>query len=657
MKRINIFLIVAVVALCGGPLSAQLKGKAKLDSLLGELPKAKGDTGNVQLLIGIANRYRNSDYAKAVDYAKQAVALSNKLGVKKSISASNYCLGNIYSDHSDIRNTLNCYNIAVEIEKETGDNVALASLLNNMAATYQEMSDYPKALETNLKALKLFEGTGDQNGTANCLLNIGNIYVTKSDFSNATKYYLRALELYRKINAKHGVALALNNLGTSYCANQDYEIALKSFQEALKLYEAVGLPGGQDMALNNISGLHVKRAEYKEAIETGFRALKIARDNELPDGMGYDFKTISEAYYGIATNDSAKHSGITISKAEALKLAKAYVDSAMAKFTEVGGLNELSGAAEHASDIEAAYGNYRGAYTNYVLFKKLNDSVFNIEKDRKLTQSAMQYEFDKKEATARAEQIRKDIMHNNVRNFTMAGLAGALIFGVVVLRQRNRVKREMANVSKEKARSEELLLNILPTEVAEELKATGGTTAKHYDDVTVLFTDFVNFTQASENMGAQGLIDELHACFKRFDEITHKYNIEKIKTIGDAYLAVCGLPSPDSRHAENVVKAAIEINQFMQERLAKMGERHTFRIRIGIHSGSVVAGIVGVKKFAYDIWGDTVNTAARMEQNSDAGRINISETTYELVKDKFNCEYRGELEAKGKGVMKMYFVS
>ena len=208
----------------------------------------------------------------------------------------------------------------------------------------------------------------------------------------------------------------------------------------------------------------------------------------------------------------------------------------------------------------------------------------------------------------------------------------------------------------ERKKSDDLLLNILPAEVADELKINGTTKARHFDNVTVLFTDFVNFTNASERMKPQALIDELHSCFKAFDEITAKYNIEKIKTNGDAYLAVAGLPSADDKHAENVVQAAIEISAFMRERLAKMGDK-TFEIRIGIHSGSVVAGIVGVKKFAYDIWGDTVNTAARMEQNSEAGKINISKTTYELVRDKFTCESRGEIETKNKGGLKMYFIN
>jgi class 3 adenylate cyclase len=211
-------------------------------------------------------------------------------------------------------------------------------------------------------------------------------------------------------------------------------------------------------------------------------------------------------------------------------------------------------------------------------------------------------------------------------------------------------------LKKERDRSETLLLNILPAEVAEELKEKGSAGAKLFHDVTVLFTDFKDFTKVSERLTPQQLVDELHACFSAFDEIMIKYNIEKIKTVGDAYLAVAGLPLADENHAENIVKAAIEIRDFIGERAKVKGE-NTFQVRIGVHSGSVVAGIVGVKKFAYDIWGDTVNTAARMEQNSEAGKINISQTTYELVKDEFRCDYRGKIEAKNKGKLKMYFVA
>ena len=212
----------------------------------------------------------------------------------------------------------------------------------------------------------------------------------------------------------------------------------------------------------------------------------------------------------------------------------------------------------------------------------------------------------------------------------------------------------MNSIQQEKKRSDSLLLDILPAEVAEELKVKGYSDAKQFDEVTVLFTDFKGFTTHAENLSAHDLVKEINECFSAFDNILHKHNIEKIKTVGDAYLAASGLPVANPNHAKDTVNAAIEIRNFMLNRRKENPD--SFEVRIGIHSGHVVAGIVGVKKFAYDIWGDTVNTAARMEQNSEAGKINISETTYGLVKDKFSCEYRGEIEAKNKGKLKMYFV-
>lgn len=208
-------------------------------------------------------------------------------------------------------------------------------------------------------------------------------------------------------------------------------------------------------------------------------------------------------------------------------------------------------------------------------------------------------------------------------------------------------------LQKEKQKTENLLLNILPYEVAEELKENGSSEAKYYDEVTVLFTDFVNFTHSSEKMGAEKMLVELNECFTAFDLIMEKHGLEKIKTIGDAYLAVCGLPLKNECHAYQTVLVALDIIDFIEER--KKTNPNTLDIRIGINSGSLIAGIVGVKKFAYDIWGDTVNTAARMEQNSQKGKINISESTYQLVKDKINCEYRGKIHTKGKGEMDMYF--
>jgi class 3 adenylate cyclase len=226
-----------------------------------------------------------------------------------------------------------------------------------------------------------------------------------------------------------------------------------------------------------------------------------------------------------------------------------------------------------------------------------------------------------------------------------------VLFAGVFFTQRNKIK-------KGKKLSDELLLNILPSEVAEELKAKGSADAKQFDEVTVMFTDFKGFTQISEKLTPAELVAEIHTCFKAFDDIITKHNIEKIKTIGDAYMCAGGLPMSNTTHASDVVKAAMEIQHFMLQHLQerKASGKELFETRIGIHTGPVVAGIVGVKKFAYDIWGDTVNIASRMESSGEAGKVNISGSTFELVKDKFRCIHRGKIQAKNKGEIDMYFV-
>lgn len=220
------------------------------------------------------------------------------------------------------------------------------------------------------------------------------------------------------------------------------------------------------------------------------------------------------------------------------------------------------------------------------------------------------------------------------------------------------VLERTSELREEKKKSDDLLLNILPAEIAEELKQKGSAVARDYDKVTVMFTDFKDFTKISEQLSPAELVKEIDLCFSAFDHIIQKYGVEKIKTIGDAYMCVGGLPVPTTTHAQDVVKAAIEIRDFMEKHNLEKESKgeHQFRIRIGIHTGSVVAGIVGVKKFAYDIWGDTVNIAARIESSGEAGKVNISGSTHALIKNQFNFIYRGKIEAKNKGQIEMYFV-
>jgi len=303
-----------------------------------------------------------------------------------------------------------------------------------------------------------------------------------------------------------------------------------------------------------------------------------------------------------------------------------------------------------------AAGMFKEAAEGYKLAAQLADST-SKEEIKLLTEKEVTHNLIELANINEINQTKEEIAQKTldrqilVRNIFMGGCSLLLIFSGVFFVQRNKIK-------KGKKLSDELLLNILPYSIAEELKSKGNAESRLIDEVTVLFTDFKGFTQLSEQFTPQELVAEINECFSAFDEIMIKHNVEKIKTIGDSYMAAGGLPSSNNTHAEDVIHAALEIQQFMAgyKKAREEAGKLFFEIRIGIHSGPVVAGIVGIRKFAYDIWGDTVNTASRMESSGEVGKVNVSESTYNLTQDLFSYTYRGQIAAKGKGEIRMYFV-
>jgi len=269
------------------------------------------------------------------------------------------------------------------------------------------------------------------------------------------------------------------------------------------------------------------------------------------------------------------------------------------------------------------------------------------------------------ELTNRNKELELKTSQNrwNILLFVLAMLILAAVFivrGYALKRRGFRILKKMhQQIVKEKQKSEDLLLNILPESIAGELKESGKTTPCRFDIATVMFTDFQGFTRYSENHSPEELVKLVDHYFRAFDQIVKKHNIEKIKTIGDSYMCVAGIPDSNENHATNMIRAAFEFREFVNnEAFQKQNLNQTFlRMRIGIHSGPLVAGVVGSRKFSYDVWGDTVNIAARMEQSGEPDGINVSESVYELVKNEFEFIYRGEVEAKNKGRMKMYFVT
>jgi adenylate cyclase len=253
----------------------------------------------------------------------------------------------------------------------------------------------------------------------------------------------------------------------------------------------------------------------------------------------------------------------------------------------------------------------------------------------------------------RAQFIFKNLSDGTVmvegRNVSALDEAEAMISSYSQLIEKHKKEIEL-----EKANVEKLLLNILPRKIMEDLRQFGRTVPDRFDNVTVLFLDFVGFTELSNKLSADELFRELNDLFTAFDEIVTRHECERIKTIGDAYLAVCGMPEPNPNHAEAIVQVALEMRTFVKKRNKE--SKNYWSCRIGIHSGSVTAGVVGKLKYIYDIFGDGVNTASRMEAHADQMQINISSATRKLLSNRFKVEDRGPIRVKGKGMMEMYFV-
>lgn len=606
-----------------------------IDSLQAILQTAGQDTNKVNTLNTLSYELLYSNTDTTIYYANLAKDLSEKLNYAKGAASAYLRLGQAYNNlgNYDQSQLFLSKALTYSTEKRT-----TAIIYVNIGINHYEMSNYPEALKNYFTGLKIFEETGDRKAIGSVYNNIANIYTETGNYDEALKNHLAAKKIREANGDKRGIAGSYLNIGVIYFSLGNYTEALKNYFEAKKMYEDLGDKNEIALTYNHIGVVYRNQQKYADALKNYFAALKIQEENGDKEGIAVSCNSI-----GTVQIEAGKAQQAREWLMKGLQLAK-----------EIGIKTTIQDSYLSLSRADSALGNYRDAFENHKLYIIYRDSITNKENTEKIVQQKMQYEFDKKEAQSSAEQAvtKKELQTQKlVRNGLVGGFAVVLLFALLFLSQRNKIK-------KEKKRSDDLLLNILPAEVANEIKLNGRSSPKTFSMVTVMFTDFIDFTRVGQHISAELLVAELDYCFSAFDKMLQKYRIEKIKTIGDAYLCASGLPVSSFTHATDMVRAAIEIRNFMLERKKEKEARGEapFELRIGIHTGPLVAGIVGVKKYAYDIWGDTVNLAARMEQNSEAGKINISGSTYELVKDKFNCVHRGKIQAKNKGEVDMFFV-
>ncbi|MFT5723479.1 MAG: adenylate cyclase [Bacteroidia bacterium] len=562
-------------------------------------------------LMGVSS-WLKSNYPEALGYYQRSLNISQEIGFKRGSASTSTNIGIIYSQQGDYPKALDYYRRSLKIYKEIGDKKGGGNTLNNIGIIYKQHGDYRKALEYFQRSLKIFEEIGNKQGTSSIIGNIGLVYMLQDNYPDALDYYKRSLKISEDLGYNKGCAIAISNIGNVYDRQGDKSTALIYFRRALKIRQELGDKQGSANAITNIGNIHKDQGQYAKALTNCKNALKISLEIEAL----VEEKNACQCLY-----DTYK----TLGKG----------NEALIYLEKINVIDDSLHAEETNKNLQK------------MEFAKamLADSVKQVEEKRRLNEE-------------HEDEVQKK---NKTRNILTGGGILLLIIAGGLYGRNRYIRKSKDIIENERDRSDNLLLNILPADIAAELKANGKAEARDFDNVSMLFTDFKGFTSMSENMSAQDLVANINHCFEAFDGIMHKYGIEKIKTIGDAYMAAGGLPVQTDDSVKNTVLAALEMQDFITrlhlEKEAK-GE-HAFQMRCGIHTGPVVAGIVGVKKIQYDIWGDTVNTAARMESSGAIEKVNISQATYELLKNdsQFAFESRGKIEAKGKGEIEMYFVS
>ncbi|TNE66632.1 MAG: hypothetical protein EP344_02305 [Bacteroidetes bacterium] len=473
-------------------------------------------------------------------------------------------------------------------------------------------------------------------------LDLSDAYLQSSDYDEARKYTQEALDLAERMQRVDYQAIALNREGKVLTISGKRglfgkDLASARFRESINLLQK---KPNRALLIDNLEHLRILAKRNGRADELAEVEKEIARARDLVDKL-----------------PPPEQSPLTLEEVQDNIITRLIETQNKQESVSSQRLNYEKERQRLQAELEA-----QREEIDRMSMNQLKAAFLLNERAKKLDSLQFQNRIDSLNVVAAKLALQES---ESTRNFYLAGLiavillAGGVTFSFLRARQNARLLSEKNKIiRKEKERSENLLLNILPSLVAEELKKQGSTSARYFEDVSVLFADFVGFSRIAEKLTPQELVNELDTCFKAFDEIVTKYNLEKIKTIGDAYMVAGGIPHGGGSQIRDMVRAALE----MQNWLAKWNiERRKqklpiFDARIGIHRGPVVAGVVGSRKFAFDIWGDTVNIASRIESAGEGGKINISGEVFKIIENDFSCEYRGKIPAKNKGEIDMYFV-
>lgn len=642
----NKYKSILVVVLFLVSLIGSSQNTKQIDSLNVLINTIDNDTTAVNHLLHIATLLFSSNPDSSMTYSTKAIVLAEKINFNKGLGYAYKNLGLAHYYKGEYSDVLIYWKKSLVIFEEIDHKTGISNLLNNLGAVYQTKGDDPKALDYFIKSLKIGRKIQDSSRIGTAYLNIGTVYSNqKNTYQEAFDAYLKSKDIFKNIDYEEGVGTACINMAELYLKTNQPNLALLELSDAIDAFKK----SGTNLSISyNLMGLaHAKLGDLDKAERYQLNAILAA--SETDSKMS---KTKAYIDLGNIFIQQKKFDEAIINFESGLKL------------TEITGVyRDKKDAYQGLSNVYSGMGDFEKAYEYQKLYSAMVDTLKNDSYEKSIGNLRFQFDLENKEKEIALLNKNNELKETQLERsaiskkylLALSGLFFVIISGFFF--QYRYVKKSHRRLDKERDKTEAILLNILPKETAEELKSNGFIKAKEFELVTVLFTDFKAFSVIAENISAEKLVLSVDYYFKNFDAIIEKYNLEKIKTIGDAYMCAGGLPTENSTHAEDALNAALDILDFVQKTKEHPPEEiYPFEIRIGLNTGPVVAGVVGTKKFQYDIWGSTVNIAARMESNSVEGKINISENTYQLLKDKYNFTYRGIIDVKNSQSLKMYFL-
>jgi len=618
------------------------------DSLRNLLKTDLPDTSRIDVLGELSKSLLSIQIDSSITLAKEAVSLAEKINdvERKAYLLKSVGIGHYYK--GEYVEVLEYWGASLAAFESIDHAKGIGNLLSNIGAVYNSTGDYTKALDYFLRAMRVAEKNKDDFRRATVLQNLGALYSNTNKFELSQNYYEEALTLCTDIEYKECISLVSLNLSEVHENIGSLEEASVWMSKAIDISKKEKLPFYTEVLVKS-SNLKLKQKKYEEALAESQLAFQRAKAANSKSGLQMVQTVLGKIYN--QTNQS--------------NLAIPALQESILLGHGIGINNDLKTAYEQLIFAFRKNGNNRQALIAQDSLLSINEQIFNLEKEQKLSNLQLEFDLEKRESEIALLNADNEIKNQQLqqatlqRNFfsTVALFLILLLGGLVYLYRYAQRKNKI--ISEEKNRSDRLLKNILPPDTAEELKKNGVVQPKKYENSTVLFTDFVAFTKMASNHTPETIVSSVDYYFKHFDSIVSKNQLEKIKTIGDAYMCAGGLQSGDNNYnttAQNTIKAAAEILQFVEQTASNPPEGIVpFQIRIGIDSGPVVAGVVGQSKFQFDIWGDTVNVASRMEANCEPNKINVSENIYQQLKEQLNFIFRGSIDVKNKGMMKMYF--